>query len=138
MTIVLDTNCLLQIIPRFAKHRWLFDMVKNGELEVAVTTEILAEYEEQLSNFYTPAVADGVMRQLDILENVLHIQVYYKWNLIAEDPDDNKFSDCAVASAADYLVTYDRHFKVLSATGFPPIACLTIEELKVVLEDTFS
>ncbi|MCF8247211.1 MAG: putative toxin-antitoxin system toxin component, PIN family [Saprospiraceae bacterium] len=133
MTIVLDTNCLLQIIPRFARHRWLFDMVKNSELEVAVTTEILAEYEEQLSDFYAPAVAAGVLQQLDILENVLHIQVYYKWNLIAADPDDNKFTDCAVAAAADYLVTYDRHFRVLSSIGFPPIACLTIEELKEVL-----
>ena len=60
MTIVLDTNCLLQIIPRFARHRWLFDTVKNGELEVAVTTEILAEYEEQLSDFYAPAVAAAI------------------------------------------------------------------------------
>ncbi|MBK9013554.1 MAG: hypothetical protein IPM82_05425 [Saprospiraceae bacterium] len=69
-------------------------------LEIAVTTEILAEYEEQLSDFYAPAVADGVLQQLDILENVHHIQVYYKWNLIADDPDDNKFSDCAVAASS--------------------------------------
>ncbi|MBK8567814.1 MAG: PIN domain-containing protein [Saprospiraceae bacterium] len=108
-------------------------MVKNGELEVAVTTEILAEYEEQLSDFYAPAVAAGVLQQLDILENIRHIQVYYKWNLIAADPDDNKFTDCAVAASADYLVTYDRHFRVLSSIGFPPITCLTIEELKEVL-----
>lgn len=134
MTIVLDTNCLLQIVPRFAKHRWLFDLIKNEEIELAVNTDILLEYEEQLTEFYSPAVANGVLQIFDSLNNVNHIQVHFRWNLISADPDDNKFSDCAVAASADYLVTYDRHFRVLADVPFPPIVCMTLEELKEILQ----
>ncbi|MCS7037127.1 MAG: putative toxin-antitoxin system toxin component, PIN family [Saprospiraceae bacterium] len=134
MTIVLDTNCLLQIIPRFARHRRLFDRIKEGRIEVAVTTEILAEYEEQLTSFYSSALADAILQIFDLLDNVRYVRVYYRWGLISEDPDDNKFSDCAVAAAADYVVTYDRHFRALSKEQFPPLACVTLEELYEILQ----
>ena len=134
MKIVLDTNCLLQIIPRSAKHRWLFDLIKRGDIHLAVTTEILFEYEEQMTDFYAPTVADGVLQILDTLENVHPIRIFFKWNLITADPDDNKLSDCSVAAGADYLVTYDRHFRVLSDIEFPKIACVTLEELKTIIE----
>lgn len=61
MHIILDTNSLLQIVPRTAKHRWLFDLIKQGKVRLSVTSEILAEYEEQLSDFYSPIVAHGVL-----------------------------------------------------------------------------
>lgn len=134
MKITLDTNCLLQIVPHSAKHRWLFDLIKRGDIHLAVTSEILFEYEEQLADFYAPVVADGVLQILDTLENVFPVQVFFKWNLITTDPDDNKFSDCAVAAGADYLVTYDRHFRVLADIEFPKIFCVTLEELKMIIE----
>lgn len=54
MILVLDTNCLLQIIPKNAEHRWLFDLIKSEEIQLGITNEILAEYEEVLSDFYSP------------------------------------------------------------------------------------
>nr|WP_207681806.1 PIN domain-containing protein [Desulfonema magnum] len=47
------------------------------------------------------------------LPNVHRQTVYYHWNLISADPDDNKFADCAVSANAHYLVSNDRHFRVL-------------------------
>jgi putative PIN family toxin of toxin-antitoxin system len=133
MKIVLDTNCLLQIIPRKAKHRWFFDMIKSGDVHLSMTSEILSEYEEQLAMFYSPVVADGVLQIFHTLQNVAYIQVYYKWNLITADPDDNKFSDCAIAAGADYLVTYDKHFNALAETEFPKVSCISLEALKEIL-----
>lgn len=133
MRIVLDTNCLLQIIPRTATHRWLFDLIKEGRIELAVTNAIWSEYEEQLDVFYSPTVANGVLQMLDTLENVRYIQVSYYWDLIKNDPDDNKFSDCYIAAQADYLISYDRHFRVLKEIDFPSVTCLTIEEFKAIL-----
>lgn len=54
MRIVLDTNCLLVIVPRQSQFRALFDCILSGNLELVITTEILFEYEEQLSLFYSP------------------------------------------------------------------------------------
>jgi predicted nucleic acid-binding protein len=66
--------------------------------------------------------------------NVIHQQIYYSWNAIKQDPDDNKFFDIAVAGNADFLVTNDAHFKVLKELSFPKIEIITAEEFLKVLE----
>jgi predicted nucleic acid-binding protein len=48
--------------------------------------------------------------------------------LITEDPDDNKFVDCAFAANAEYLVSDDKHFKILDRIPFPQINLLKMEE----------
>ena len=49
-------------------------------------------------------------------------------SLIAADPDDNKFVDCAFAAGADYLVSEDSHFDVLRKTTFPKLNLVTLDE----------
>ncbi len=53
-------------------------------------------------------------------------------NLIVNDPDDNKFVDCAFAAGCDYLVTNDRDFDVLKKLDFPVINVVTLEEFKAL------
>lgn len=48
MRVVVDTNCLLVSIPKKATHRWLFEAILQGRFELAITTDILNEYAEQL------------------------------------------------------------------------------------------
>ena len=43
--IVLDTNCLLQIIARKSKNYFLWEGSLNGDYCLCYTTEILEEYE---------------------------------------------------------------------------------------------
>ena len=38
--------------------------------------------------------------------------------------NDNKFVDCAIAARADYLVSHDAHFKVLSTVSFPKLSVI--------------
>ena len=55
------------------------------------------------------------------------------FNLITSDPDDNKFVDCAICGQAEYLVSNDKHFKVLNDIQFPSITNVTIpQEIKGV------
>ncbi|MDX1920788.1 MAG: hypothetical protein SFU25_08670, partial [Candidatus Caenarcaniphilales bacterium] len=69
-----------------------------------------------------------VIRTLLLLPNVFLVNTFYSWNLIEQDPDDNKFVDCAVSSNVDYLVTNDKDFNVLKAIDFPKVNLLNIEE----------
>jgi predicted nucleic acid-binding protein len=63
-------------------------------------------------------------------------KVYYNWNAISIDPDDNKFFDIAVAADADYLVTNDRHFDIVKTITFPKVNMITTEDfLNVLLRD---
>ena len=41
---------------------------------------------------------------------------------------DNKFVDCAICGQAEYLVSNDKHFKVLNDIHFPPITLVTLQE----------
>jgi predicted nucleic acid-binding protein len=52
LTIVLDSNCLIQILPRLSDHRWLYDLILKGSIKLAVTTEVLSEYAEVLDGFF--------------------------------------------------------------------------------------
>ena len=48
--------------------------------------------------------------------------------MIKEDPDDNKFVDCAVSGSARYIVSEDHHFSGLKKIDFPRVDVLTLEE----------
>jgi uncharacterized protein len=106
--ILLDTNCLLVCVPRKSPFRWVYDKVLAGELELVVSTEILLEYEEILSQYYSVEYAEAILKVLTNLPNVVKISpISFNWLLISADPDDNKFVDAYVASNADLLITND-------------------------------
>ena len=56
------------------------------------------------------------------------ITVYYNWNLITFDADDNKFVDCAISGNAELIVTNDHHYKVLNKINFPKVNHIKLEE----------
>ena len=74
------------------------------------------------------------MELLDILPNVEYITKYYRWELIEQDYDDNKFADCAIAYNAHYLTTNDKHFNILKRIAFPKVNVINVDEFKVLIE----
>jgi len=70
---------------------------------------------------------------LDTKPNVKKINVYYNWNLIEADSDDNKFVDCAVSANATGVVTQDKHFNVLRNIDYPNITLISINDFKLSL-----
>ena len=65
--------------------------------------------------------------------NIEHIIPYYKWNLIFDDAEDNKFADCALNAGADFIVTNDKHFNILKKIDFPKINVIDIETFKKII-----
>ena len=55
------------------------------------------------------------------------ITPYFKFNLIKEDPDDNKFVDCAVAGNAKFIVSEDSHYNILKTVDFPKVDVLGVD-----------
>ena len=52
----------------------------------------------------------------------------YRFHLIEQDYDDNKFVDCAIVSGADYIVSDDAHFEVLKSIPFPQVSVIRLQE----------
>ena len=88
MNVVIDTNCLLVAVPANSEHKWLYDAFVEGAFTWYVSTEILNEYAEKLSEFYGPSVAEYVLNSLDNAPNVLFAEPYFRWQLIEDDLDD--------------------------------------------------
>ena len=61
--------------------------------------------------------------------HTLFITPYFHFNLIKEDPDDNKFVDCAVAGNAKFIVSEDRHYNILKTVDFPRVEVLGLDEM---------
>ena len=133
MKAVIDTNCLIVSIPRKNPEFWLYEAFSKGSFEWLISNEILAEYEEQLSSFYSPNTADLVLKILSTASNVTFTEPYFKWGLIEADPADNKFADLAISANANYLVTHDKHFKVLSTIPFPVVDVVDLPTFKKLL-----
>lgn len=113
LKIILDTNVLLVSISSKSPYHWIFAKLIEGAFDLGITSEILLEYEEVIGCKYNETVAKDVLRTLLVLPNVQQVTVYYKWNLIEADSDDNKFVDCAVSFNANGIVTQDKHFNIL-------------------------
>lgn len=77
--------------------------------------------------------ANYVLQIIENSTNVNFITKYFRWNLIAADPDDNKFVDCAVSSNAKFLVTSDKHFNVLKNIKFPKIEVIGVDYFESIL-----
>ena len=96
--IVLDTNCLLAILPSRSPYHSVWINLLNERLQLCVSNEILLEYEEILSLKASPLLADSIMKILINKPNVLRIKPCWHFNLIQTDLDDNMFVDCAIVA----------------------------------------
>ena len=113
MKIVLDTNVLLISMPLQSPYRPIFEGLLNGTFTLIISNEILSEYLEILERQTSFQVAHNFSRLLLSLPNISKQDIYYRFNLIKNAPDDNKFVDCAIAGNARYIVTEDKHFNSL-------------------------
>ena len=133
MIVVIDTNCLLASIPPQSSYYWLYLYFKEGKFDWLISNEILSEYEEKLIERYSQNTANIVLNILSVASNVIHSAPYFKWNLVEQDPDDNKFADLAIAGNADYLIPNDKHFNPLKFLDFPKLNVITIDEFKKIM-----
>jgi len=128
MIVILDTNVLLVSIPPKSIYRPIFDALIAGRFNLVLSNEILSEYIEVLERKASSGVANNIAEALLNLGNVHKVEVYFEWKLIDKDPDDNKYADAAVAGAVDYIVSNDRHFKILKSVDFPKVNVIGIDE----------
>lgn len=93
-----------------------------------VSNEMLEEYEEILSQKASEKVASLFVKTLLRSPNTIKKDPYFKFGLIENDWDDNKFVDCAIVANADYIVTEDAHFNVLRNIPFPHIRIIRLDD----------
>ena len=135
---VIDTNVLIHTINRKNFEFFIYESFDNERFDWIVSTPVLDEYEEKLTEFYSYKTAYLILEILCTANNVIFAEPHFRWNIIDEDPDDNKFSDLAISSNADCLVTFDKHFNIFKEIDFPRLTILNPRQFKQVLTPYFS
>lgn len=140
MTVCLDTNVFLQIFGRRQPYHQILRALLDGRITLAVSNEILLEYEEVTRKLSGAQRWRDVMAFLELLNqlhgNVRQTEPQFRFAVITADPDDNKFCDCAIAVEADFVVTDDAHFVVLKTAGYKPGPVSPDEFIRVHLRRT--
>lgn len=126
--LVLDTNCLLQIISPKSKYHSLWDSFLKGESVLCISNEIIEEYIEILQKIVGLEVAEYIVKTIINSPFTLQIDPYYHFQLITADPDDNKFVDCAIATGAKCIISNDHHYDILKNIDFPKVICINLKE----------
>lgn len=134
MKIVLDTNCLYNSLYKQGDFYLVWQSFIQGKYTLCVSTEILEEYQEIIAKFTNADIAQTVINVIVNAVNTELVTVYYHWNLIETDQDDNKFTDCAIACGATYIVSNDKHFKPLKTIDFPKLSLKNLKEFYLILK----
>ncbi|MCF2506262.1 putative toxin-antitoxin system toxin component, PIN family [Dyadobacter sp. CY107] len=135
LSVVIDTNVLIKTIN---KANFEFFIYQSFELEAfnwVVSTSILDEYEEKLTEFYSQKTAQLVLEILCTANNVIFAEPHFRWNLVKDDPDDNKFSDLAISYNSKCLVTFDKHFDVFNNIEFPRLSIVNPTQFHSLLAE---
>ncbi len=139
MTVCLDTNVFLQIFGRKQPYYPILRALLDGWLTLALSNEILLEYEEVTTKLSGAERWREVVALLELLDrlhgNIRQIEPQFRLTVITQDPDDNKFCDCAIAAEVDFVVTNDAHFAVLKSAGHKPRPIAPEESIQVHLSD---
>lgn len=120
--IVLDTNVLIFAIVFGGKPREFLEKVIAGSYTMAISAEILAEFQWVLEGkkfrYPAPVVRNIVSELLAVSELV---RPTMKVEQIKADPTDNRILECALESRAAYFVSGDKHLLELGRFEGIPI-----------------
>lgn len=124
---------LVAIIGKRSALRPIWDSFIQGEYLRVVSEDILKEYEEIMFEHSAEGAASLVMEIFTESPDVIVQRVYYNWQAIVNDPDDDKLFDIAVAANVDFLITNDRDFNEVKSLAFPKVNVISPVEFLAIL-----
>lgn len=130
--VVLDTNIWISIFLSKVLAREFEKLLIEEKIEIFTSKEILKEISRVLEYPKIKKILESSgIRSKEVIEEILKVSTVVnpkeKFTVIEEDPEDNKFVECAVEACAEFLVSGDKHLlnlgqfkgiKIISAREF--------------------
>ena len=112
--VVIDTNVIVSaLLKPESNPALIISSILQKHIMLCLSSEIFAEYKEVLkrSKFKKLDHAEIKRFLLKIKQNGLWVSPQMAVDVIKDDPEDNKFLDCALEAKADFLITGNiKHF----------------------------
>lgn len=123
MRVVVDTNVLISGIF-FGGHPYkILKAWRNDAIDLVASPEMLGEYQRVLESISKKYKQIEIEEWTDFLTLHLHISNCPRIKgPICEDPDDDKFIECAIHTHTRFIVSGDHH--LLDVNGFKKLQIL--------------
>ena len=118
MRIVLDTNVFVSAIFFSGPPSRILEAWRDGKIELAVSPDIINEYQRvgnELSKQFPSIDLSSILGLVAI-----HAMMFQSCQLsepVCEDPDDDMFIACAIASKSKVIVSGDKHLLNIKSFG---------------------
>ncbi len=137
MKVVLDTNVLISGTFWTGDSFEVLRKIDLKEVMLVLSKELIDEYEEIInSEEIIEKIEDKnlVISEIikKIIENAIIVSPRTKFNIVKEDPDDNKVLECASEGKVNFIITQDNH--LLRLREFQGIKILKPEEFLNLLK----
>ena len=107
--VVIDTNIYISAIFWGGKPRKVIELGRSGHIWLFTSVEIEKEIEEKLRLKFKLDADEALLVLLDFSTFTTPVKITKKIKAVADDPDDDKFIECAVLCGANYIVSGDKH-----------------------------
>ncbi|MBI4170548.1 MAG: putative toxin-antitoxin system toxin component, PIN family [Candidatus Aenigmarchaeota archaeon] len=128
-----DTNVLVSgsIVP-YGNPAFILDSWRNGKIQIITSLEILEEFKRAMLEYlHVPKDEVEVLNAFFIWKGKV-VEPKQKFDVIKEDPNDNKFLEVAVEEKADYIVSGDKD--LLRLGSFMGIKIISPAEMVNILK----
>ena len=123
MKIVLDTNVFISGIFFGGPPSQILQSWRKSQIKIVLTEQILEEYQlvgDELSAKYPSVNIEQIIELFTVFGEFVETKGITE--TICEDPDDNKFIECAIACQSKLIVSGDKH--LLKISGYKEIEVL--------------
>ena len=107
--VVIDTNIYISAIFWGGKPREVVDLGRDEKILVFTSSDIEAEIAEKLRTKFKLGEEETNQIMSDFSTFTIPVKITKRIQAVPDDPDDDKFIECAVSCKADFIVSGDKH-----------------------------
>jgi putative PIN family toxin of toxin-antitoxin system len=127
MKIILDTNVFISGIFFSGPPSQILKAWQNSRLQIVLSQEILNEYQRVAESLVAKFPTIDILPIIELM--TIHGQLIDVEGFdvsVCDDPDDNNFMECAIASNSKIIISGDKH--LLKVSGYQGIKVLKPRE----------
>ncbi len=121
-----DSNQYISALLRGGKPLQLLELARSGQIELAVSDDILNEVGRVLRDKFKVPAEDVEEYRNQVLGFAKYVTPVERLRVVTSDADDDKILECAVAAGSEIVVTGDAH--LLSVGDFSGIRIQRVAE----------
>ncbi len=109
LRVVVDTNVYISAIFWGGKPRHVIDLSRDGKIQIFISEDIEQEILDKLMTKFGLNSDDTGRVMADFSTFTKLVKVSRPVHVVKDDPDDDKFIECAVECGAEFIISGDKH-----------------------------